>query len=117
MPAMAGTYIAIMYMDSDNFNIIAWNVREGVGVRAKRRLRDLIQTYRPSLMAVCETHCKFDRVIVFWQQQGFELIHEVEARGHSGGIWILVPRQRTFVVTLLEEHEQALSVEITSNGR
>lgn len=68
-------------------------------------------------MALCETHCKFDRVSVFWQQQGFELIHEVEALGHSGGIWLLAPQHRTFGVIFLEAHDQALSVEINSNGR
>lgn len=104
-------------MDLDNFNLIAWNIRGGVGVRGRRRVKDLIQNFHPSLFAICETHCKFERVANFWQQQGYELIHEVEAMGHRGGLWVLATTNRTFAVTFLEAWEQTLSVAITTAGR
>ncbi|XP_057419083.1 uncharacterized protein LOC130713326 [Lotus japonicus] len=104
-------------MDSTTFNIIAWNIRGGVGARGRRRMNDLLQSYHPSLVTVCETHCKFERVASIWRQQGYELIREVEARGHSGGIWILAPLSRAFDVVFMEECDQAISVNVNINGK
>lgn len=115
---MTHSSIAIsFFMDSHNFNIIAWNIRGGMGARGRRRVTDLIQTYRPSLFAVCETHCKFDRAASFWQRQRYELIREVEVVGHSGGLWILAPQQRNFTVTFLEASDHTISVVVDTPGR
>lgn len=71
-------------MDSNNFNIIAWTIRRGVGARGRRRMKDLLQSYHHSLVTVYESHCKFQRAARFWQQQEYELIQEVEAVGEYG---------------------------------
>ncbi|XP_057447664.1 uncharacterized protein LOC130739404 [Lotus japonicus] len=104
-------------MDSSPFQIIAWNIRGGAGARGHRRVKELVRAFRPSIFALCETHCRFARVRNFWQQQGYELIHETEATGHSGGIWLLAPTTRTFQIGLVESWEQMISVEVHHGGR
>ncbi|XP_019433194.1 PREDICTED: uncharacterized protein LOC109340077 [Lupinus angustifolius] len=104
-------------MDSTTFKIIAWNIHGGAGAQCKRRVRELVRTYKPSIFSVVETHCHFDRVSSFWHSLGYELIRESSAIGHYGGIWVLIPHVRDFEVHVVELYDQAVSVAIRHKGR
>lgn len=54
-------------MDDKNPSIIAWNIHGGVDARRKRKVKDIIMTFQPSIFAVVETHYRFDIVISFWR--------------------------------------------------
>lgn len=91
-------------MDVQAFSLIARNICGGAGARGQRRVRDLVQTFHPSIFAVCETHCSFHQVQNFWRGLGCELCCESEAQGHSGGIWILMSVTRNFTLQVIDIH-------------
>lgn len=49
----------------------------------------MIRKYRPSFLAILETHVPFARLSTFWNYNGYTPVHIIEANGHSGGIWLL----------------------------
>ncbi|GAB2247157.1 hypothetical protein Droror1_Dr00007039 [Drosera rotundifolia] len=98
-------------MENTSFKILAWNIRGGAGANGKRRVRELVRSFQPSIFTVMETHCQFDRVSSFWRNLDYELIAESKAVGHSGGIWVLTQRGREFDIQLVEVYDQAVSGE------
>ncbi|XP_057432405.1 uncharacterized protein LOC130725171 [Lotus japonicus] len=67
---------------------------------------DLVKSSKPALFLLVETHCRFDSVASFWRSVGYELCGCSEAIGHRGGIWVLAPVDRTFVVQIMDVHPQ-----------
>lgn len=90
-----------------NFSILAWIIRGAFSPNAKRHVRDLVKTHQPSLFCVCETHGPFVKVSKFWRSLGYNAIFIQEARGHSGGIWVLSSLQDT-IFELIDSMYQAL---------
>lgn len=108
---------SLVYMDFNSFSILAWNIWGGAGARGKRRVKELICSFRSSLFAIFETHCSFESVSQFWTRAGYELCGVLEAVGHQGGIWVLAPVDRSFTVQVVEVHAQAVSVSLSHNYR
>nr|ABE91951.2 hypothetical protein MtrDRAFT_AC140549g73v2 [Medicago truncatula] len=69
--------------------ILSWNIRGANNSKAKRQLREMIRKYRPSFLAILETHVPFARLSTFWNYNGYTHVHIIEANDHSGGIWLL----------------------------
>lgn len=59
-----------------------------------------------------ETHTQFDKVRRFWANLDYVPLHIVEAQGHSGGLWCLVPKQCGFGYSVYDVFGQAITVEI-----
>jgi len=69
--------------------ILSWNIRGTHSSKARRQLKEMIGRYKPSFLAILETHVPFGRLSTFWTNNGYIPIHIIEANGHSGGIWLL----------------------------
>ena len=95
--------------------ILAWNIRGAVGVRGKRRVRELIRLHNPSIVILLETHTQYSTVENFWDGLGFRPIAIEEARGFSGGIWVL-SRDSTAQFTVIDSTTQAISIRLGSAG-
>lgn len=87
-------------MDSfQNFSILSWNIRGAFSRSAKRNIRDIIKSVL------------FDKVENFWASVGYIPVFLHEARGHSGGLWVLSSLGDT-VFTLLENMHQSITFEV-----
>jgi len=64
-------------------SILSWNVRGAQNNNSRRHLKDLIGKYRPTFLAILETHVPFSRLSKFWLNNGYNSKHIVEANGHS----------------------------------
>jgi exonuclease III len=104
-------------MDSSNLNFLIWNIRGAVNARGKRRVKELIRTFHPQIFVLLETHCPFQVVETFWKNLGYDFVAGIEARGHSGGIWILVAQNKDFTIQPFDVHPQIVSMTITRGGR
>lgn len=93
-------------------NVIAWNIRGAVGARGQRRVKELISSFHPSIIAVFETHCQFERAQTFWQGVGYKLVCASEAAGHSGGIWVLTPISSPLTIEALDAHSHIVTVSV-----
>jgi len=69
--------------------ILSWNIRGANNSKPKRQLKDMIRKYKPSFLAIYETLVPFLRLSTFWNNNGYNPQHIIEANGHSGGIWLL----------------------------
>lgn len=69
--------------------ILSWNIRGAHNSKARRQLKEMIRRYRPSFLAILETHVPYARLSTFWTNNGYIPEHIIEANGHSGGLWLL----------------------------
>ncbi|KAK7243497.1 hypothetical protein RIF29_38295 [Crotalaria pallida] len=81
-------FVSIMNV-FDDVKIISWNIRGTINKDGRRYVRELVHNHHPDIFIVMETHCLFSSSLNFWQRLGFVHVATVEARGHSGGIWVL----------------------------
>lgn len=88
LPSLFHLFMDLFY----NLSIISWNIKGAFGRLKKWHVREVVRQHQPSLFFAYETHGPFARVDQFWSSLGFSLIFSQEARGHSGGIWILSSR-------------------------
>lgn len=72
-----------------NFSIVSWNIRGALGSQSRRHVRDLVNLHHPSVFLIFETHGPFAKVEQLWTALGYKPLFLQEARGHSGGIWVL----------------------------
>lgn len=77
-------------------NTLAWNVHGVVNAKGRRRAKELVRMYRPSIFILLETHWPFRVVESFWQSMSYEVGELLEAQAHVGGIWILVEKNSQF---------------------
>ncbi|XP_020218787.1 uncharacterized protein LOC109802010 [Cajanus cajan] len=89
-------------------NIISWNIRGAVNAKGRRRSIELVQLHHPTIFVVMETHCLFSSAESFWTKLDYKLCNKVEARGHSGGIWILIAQHSQQVTSEVVVSPQAL---------
>lgn len=95
----------------DNFSVLAWNIRGAFSNGTKRHIRDLIRLYHPSIFCVFETHGLFMKAERFWTSIGYKPLFIHEARGHSGGIWVLSCSD-DIVVSLVDNFYQMITFNI-----
>lgn len=97
-------------------SIIYWNVRGAASKAFLRNARELIRTHNPSIFVVAEPRISGDRADRQIANLGFPNSTKYDARGFSGGIWVLsddsignvtVIGKRPQIITLLiEKHEE-----------
>jgi hypothetical protein len=49
-----------MAMENNKGGVIAWNIRRAVNARGKRRIKELVTSFQPSIIILLETHCRFE---------------------------------------------------------
>lgn len=99
-----------------DISIISWNIRGAIGRSTCRHVRDLVSQYHPSIFCIYETHGRFLRVEKFWTSLGYKMLFCQEARGHSGGIWVL-SNNDTLNFSLLDSMHQAITFSITKGNK
>ncbi|XP_060964189.1 uncharacterized protein LOC133033466 [Cannabis sativa] len=70
-------------------SLLSWNCRGLGNPRVVQFLKEIVFQKRPTIIFLCETICKSDRVNYVKRLLGFEGCYVVEARGHSGGLAML----------------------------
>jgi endonuclease/exonuclease/phosphatase family metal-dependent hydrolase len=96
----------------EDISILSWNIRGALGKQSRCQVRDIINSCHPSLVLLYETHGVFSKVERKWISLGYNLVFIQEARGHSGGIWILSNRT-DLCFTLIDSISQAITFTIS----
>ena len=52
----------IPMFELNNFSVFTWNVKGLGSMKARRNIMDMINYYKPSLVAFMETYTQFDKV-------------------------------------------------------
>jgi hypothetical protein len=71
-----------------------------------------LNIHHPSIFCLFETHGLFSKVERLWTSLGYSAIFIQEARGHSGGIWVLSCRQ-DLTFTLISSMVQSITFSIS----
>lgn len=92
--------------------ILSWNIRGALNSNVKRHMKELIRKYKPSFLAILETHVLFARLATFWSNIGYIPVYIVEASGHSGGIWLLKHATDVTTTTILDINQYSITFTI-----
>lgn len=76
-------------IDFSHFLVISWNVHGVANKATKRHIKELMTTYRPSILCILESHICFDSTKNFWEVLGYHPMAISKANGNSRGIWVL----------------------------
>lgn len=77
----------------DIMSVLSWNFRGLGNPRVVQFLQEIIFQKKSSIVFLCETLCKREKVEQVKSRMGYEGSFVVEARGHSGGISIIWRKQ------------------------
>lgn len=69
-------------------NAISWNCRGLGNARAVRALKDLVKSYKPTILFLSETLSETGRIESLCSQLGYDKCWSVSSRGRSGGLAI-----------------------------
>lgn len=94
--------------------ILNWNVRGASSNDFARSLREIIRVNKPDILNLQEPRVSGIRAQNVIRNLGFNHQIIVEARGFSGGIWILWTRA-DISITQITAHEQFLHVQVSDN--
>ena len=103
-------------MDFQDCTIISWNVRRVVSRGGQRYVKEMVHKYSPKVFVVMETHCLFMKAERFWKNLSFQPIAIIEARGHSGGIWVLVDISSGISFLVVDCFDQMITVRLSYEG-
>lgn len=92
--------------------VLSWNVRGALNENSRRVLKDIIRNKKPEKVILMETRCQFARVRRFWESLDFTPTFISEARGFSGGIWVLNNTKVLLNFRLVDMHSQAITFEV-----
>ncbi|KAK2420252.1 hypothetical protein QL285_031014 [Trifolium repens] len=97
----------------NDISVLSWNIREAHNNNSKRHLKEVIRKYRPTFLAILETHVPYARLSSFWTNNGYTPIHVIEANGHSGGIWLLKHSIVTINTTVIDSNQYSIAFIVT----
>ncbi|XP_062028431.1 uncharacterized protein LOC133744315 [Rosa rugosa] len=98
------------------FKALFWNSRGAGSENFKTAIADLVKLHSVDILAICEPRVQFKRVSNALSSLGFPDSRIVEARGFSGGIWLLWDKNRT-QVDFVDENSQSISVKVSIPGK
>src|ERR1044072_8223648 len=104
--------ISVLMIGFENFKIVSWNVRGALHENGKLAIRDIVRHKQPDVVILIETKCQFARARFFWNSLGFNPIFIQEARGFSGGIWVLLNNRSNVNFRVVDNHEQVVTFEL-----
>ncbi|XP_074274041.1 uncharacterized protein LOC141597474 [Silene latifolia] len=115
LPDHMSTQIPNLCPNLPHIKFMVWNV-QGTGNKKKiNAIKEVVKTYKPSVLALVETHMGPDHAMKLGQILGYDGQSRVNAVGYSGEIW-LYWRTNLITVTPVKEHEQYITVEVARNG-
>jgi len=100
-------YIIIFLM-----KVITWNCRGAQGKNFRRALADFCRNNKVDLVALQETRCSGNIARNTIKKLGFKYFLLAEARGFSGGIWLMWNRM-DIKVQLIKTNFHFLHVQVT----
>lgn len=96
--------------------VLFWNAR-GVGNENFRyAISDLVKMHAVDILAICEPKVQFNKAWNALKAIGFSDYRVVEARGFSGGLWILWNKNNIHV-DFIAENFQSISVKVSMTGK
>ncbi|KAL6567778.1 hypothetical protein OROGR_001446 [Orobanche gracilis] len=105
-------YLSIFMIGFEDFSILSWNVRGALSKAGQLFIKDMVGFKKPDFVILVETRCQFARCHFFWLNLGFTAQFVEEARGFSGGIWVLKHSSSTVNIRFRSQHRQAISFEL-----
>jgi hypothetical protein len=76
-------------------------------------MHDIVNRYKPDVIFLFETHTSFTSSKSFWAREGYDKIEIQEARGQSGGIWVIQRRGNDYNFSLVRMMHQCVSFSIS----
>ncbi|XP_050386206.1 uncharacterized protein LOC126802601 [Argentina anserina] len=98
------------------FKALFWNARGAGSENFKTAVRDLIKLHCVDILAICEPRVQFSRVNKAFKDMGLSDNIIVEARGFSGGLWLLWDRNKV-QIDYIDDNSQSISVKISIPGK
>ncbi|XP_074271647.1 uncharacterized protein LOC141595580 [Silene latifolia] len=94
---------------------MVWNVH-GTGSKNKiSAIKEVVRTYKPTVLALVKTHMGGDHAVKLGSILGYSGHLRVNVIGFSGGIWVYWNTD-IVNVTPVYEHQQFLTIESSKNG-
>jgi hypothetical protein len=93
--------------------VLSWNVWGAANRKSKRHIMDVIRKHSPTFLIIMETHTSFQKNKQFWQRAGYVSVHYVDARGHSGGIWLLKQNGSNVAADVFEVYKDTNTVRLS----
>lgn len=107
----------VLMIEFKDFSILSWNVCGFANKRSHHHMHELVQSFKPKLVFVFETHTQFATVERFWDRVSYSLIALEEAHGHSGGIWALRRVGSSFTYQLVDSMHQCITISVSNQAR
>jgi hypothetical protein len=102
--------LIVMMKAFNDFSILAWNVRGFANRKSWNHMHDIVNRYKPDVIFLFETHTSSKS---FWAREGYDKIEIQEARGQSGGIWVIQRRGNDYNFSLVRMMHQCVSFSIS----
>ncbi|XP_074314431.1 uncharacterized protein LOC141649645 [Silene latifolia] len=94
---------------------MVWNV-QGTGNKRKiSAIKEVVRTYKPTVLALVETHMGDDHASKLGDILGYKGQSKVSAIGFSGGIWVYWNLE-VVSVTPITHHQQYITLEVARQG-
>jgi hypothetical protein len=94
-------------------SVLSWNIWGALNKTAQRYLMDLIRRYSPTFLIIMETHGNFAKTTSFWNKAGYSKVAIAEARGQSGGLWILKQNSSNVLVSVEDIFHDTITLKIS----
>ncbi|XP_074313624.1 uncharacterized protein LOC141648808 [Silene latifolia] len=115
LPDHMNTRIPNLSPNLPHITFMVWNV-QGTGSKNKiSAIKEVVKTYKPTVLALVETHMGGEHAIKLGNILGYDGHARVNTVGFSGGIWVYW-KNEIVSVTPITEHAQYLTFEVASNG-
>lgn len=102
-----------MMLGFRDVTVLSWNIWGALNKMAKRHLMDLIRRFSPTFVIIMETHGAFKKTEFFWSRAGYMQVEVVEARGQSGGLWILKQNDCNVVTTTHDVFRDTVTLKLS----
>jgi hypothetical protein len=97
-------------------SVLSWNVWGAANKRSQRHIMDVTRKYSPTFLIIVETHTSYEKTKKFWIRAGYASIHTVDARGHSGGIWLLKQNGSNIAADIFEVYKDTITICLSLGG-
>ncbi|PNX93586.1 ribonuclease H, partial [Trifolium pratense] len=94
-------------------SMLSWNIWGALNKTAQRHLMDLIRRHSPTFLIIMETHGAFEKTISFWNKAGYNKVAIVDARGQSGGLWILKHNSSTIITSVEDIFHDTVTLKVS----
>lgn len=96
-------------------NILFWNARGAGNDKFKYTVKDLVKMHSLDILIICEPKVQFKNSKKYLLHLGFTDYEVMEARGFSGGIWLLWNNSKV-KVDYVDSNAQSISVKVTGDN-